>query len=117
MISILQCHIGNYKTKDSINFELCQFKDDTKDALCKTRGGLECLNSSLNDLPNTITIDATQVYHANSDAKKDVTSRTIEDSTNHDRVRMDEMNIQTTNEIKTVIQLVSNQGWERLRLK
>lgn len=48
-------------------------------------GPRECLNLSPKDLPNTITIDATQVYHANWDANNDVPSRTIEDSINNNR--------------------------------
>ncbi len=117
MITIHQCHIDALAKQDLINLEFCQFKDDTKDALCKAREGLECLNLSLNDLPNTITIDATQVSHANWDAKNDVPSRTIEDSINHHRGRIDDMNIQTTNEIKRVIQLVSDQKEEELLLR
>ena len=49
--------------------------------------------------------------------QNDVPSRTIEESINHHRVRMDDMNIQTTNEIKRVIQLVSSDQKEEEHFK
>ncbi len=116
MITILQCHIYALAKQDSISLELCQFKDETKDAIRKTREGLECLNSSL----KTCQIPLQLMQHKSTmltEMQNDVPSRTIEESINHHRVRMDDMNIQTTNEIKRVIQLVSSDQKEEEHFK
>ena len=61
-------------------------------------------------MPNTISIAATQVYHAKKgDAEIDAPTLTIEDSIMHHSVRMDEMDIHTTDEINKVVEWVTDQ--------
>ena len=107
---LLQCHDKSFARQDIINSEVDQFKCESRDALSETREYIEVLDTTVKDLPNTISIAATQVYHAKKgDAEIDAPTLTIEDSIMHHSVRMDEMDIHTTDEINKVVEWVTDQ--------
>ena len=65
-------------------------------------------------MPNTITIAATQVYHArdDNDVDNDTPTLTIEDSIRHHKKRMDKIEVHTSNEISRVVEWVTDQKRE-----
>jgi len=103
-----QCHEKSINQQETINIQVGHFKSETTDAISETKRDLKFLDLAIKDLPNTITIAATQVYHARggADAEND---NTAEDSFKLQSDRMDDMDIHTSNEINKVIEWVTNQ--------
>ena len=105
-----QRHKESLAQQVAINAEVERFKEETRDSLTKTREGLKCLDAALKELPNTIQISATQVFHVvDEDAEKDVPAITVEDSTRHTVQRMDEIEVHASNEIIRVVEWVKEQ--------
>lgn len=101
-----QHHDESLVQQVAINAEVERFKEETRDSLTKTRESIECLDAALKELPNTIQISATQVFHS---AEDDVPPNTVEDSTRNTVQRMDEMEVHTSNEIDRVVEWVTEQ--------
>ena len=103
-----QCHEKSINQQETINIQVGHFKSETTDAISETKRDLKFLDLAIKDLPNTITIAATQVYHARggADAEND---NTAEDSFKIESGRMNDMDIHTSNEIDKVVEWVTNQ--------